>query len=154
MVPRGSQEDARDTNSLQSDPTEASMGAIWLQKAPRGHPRHPRSGKVTQLRPGWVPPGSRRGSRETPKDLKNEPKRCLEDPLEKTMQNCIILMRKSRFSAQKPQKHLLFALPRKVIFGVFSENRQKHWRLAHFCPLKSVQKTPKPGLAMERKAHT
>ena len=52
-------------------------------RLPRGHPRHPRSRQVAQLKSRWVPPGSRRVSRETPKDLKNEPKRCMEDPLEK-----------------------------------------------------------------------
>ena len=73
-----------------------------------------------------MPYGSQKRSQETPKGTQNEAKTENGDPMEKTMPNCIILMRKSRFSAQKRQKHELFALPRKVIFGVVSENRQKH----------------------------
>ena len=72
---------------------------------PRGHPRPARSRQVAQLKSRWVPPGSRRVSRETPKDTQNEPKPKKRDSVKTTMQNRIILMRKSRFSAQKHQKH-------------------------------------------------
>ena len=55
----------------QSYPTEHQMGPTRI---PRDQPRHPRSGKVTQLKAQWVPSGSQRGSRDTPKGTQNEPK--------------------------------------------------------------------------------
>ena len=99
------------SKKAQSHPTETQIGPTRLPRLARSHPRHPRSRQGAQLKSRWVPPGSRRGSRETPKGTQNEPKTEKRDLIEKTMWNRIILMRKSHFSAQKCQKHQLFCPP-------------------------------------------
>ena len=102
----------------QSHPTEHQMGP---KRLPRERPGHQESAKW----PNWGFNGCHVAPKGAPERPKRHPKWVQaekRDPIEKTMWNRIILMRKSCIWNQKPQKHYLFALPWMVIFGVFCEN--------------------------------
>ena len=89
----------------QSHPTEAQIGPTRLPKAPKRPPKTPKKRQSDPIESligsTWLPKGLSRH----PKATQNEPKPEKWDLIEKTVWIRIILMRKSRFSAQKHKKH-------------------------------------------------
>ena len=138
----------------QSHPTEAQIGPTRLPKAPKRPPKTPKkppSGPTeVQMGPTWLQEG-------LPGDPKRHPKWAQDrkaGPHGKNYVKSHYSHEEIAFFSPKTSKTLAFYPPAEGHFWCFLWKSSKTLGFNAFLPSEIGAKTPEPGLAMERKAHT